>query len=294
MSENIIDRLVDVLAGTFTRLSRTEGIAAWVDGKSGLKMPRFVNGGWERLNAQLVKVAEDFIVADAVERANSPMSGMEIKEGVRKLAPAPPLMEKWAAEHMLAETTSHHPFYFDDPQDYDKVFVAVHKVTFIGMYPRTMVMLWSNEYIKSDDLFWLAYGLVTYYRGRMKAVVDRHAYILMKMYINAAIGRMFGAKTDNGVPTYHPWLAMAVCYAHYVMSDLLLTIPVTKTIYADVDVLYADLSYNELRATVEGLGTGLPYEIEYVSEMKVHGRRSYTEKTNAGEWKHHGVRKPRA
>ncbi len=294
MTDNIIDRLVEVLAQTFTRMSRAEGVAAWTDGKTGLSMPRFANGGWEKLNAELVKVAEDFIVADRVMRANEPMAGREIRDGIRILNPTPPLMEKWATEHMLTETTAHHPFYFDDPQDYGRVYVAAHKVTFIGMYPRIMTMLWSNEYIKSDDMFWFAYGLVTHYRGKMKAVVDRNAYTLMKMYINAAVGRMLGIKNENGVPAYHPWMAMTVCYAHYVMSSLMLEFPPMKMIYADVDVLYADVSNHEMQAALTRIQCGLPYEIEYVPEMKIEGRRTYTEKTNAGEWKKHGVRKSRA
>lgn len=294
MDENIIDRLVCALGDTFTRLSATDGVAAWVDGKTGLKLPRFVPGGWERLNAELVKVAEDFIVADAVTRTDSPMCGMEIREGVRKLAPSPKLLEEWATEHMVAETTAHHPFYFDDPQDYGKVHVAAHKVEFVGMYPRIMVMLWSNEYIKSDDLFWLAYGLVTHYRPKMKAALDRPAYTLTKMYINAAIGRMFGMYNDNRVPTYHPWLAMTVCYAHFLMCRLMLEVDPMKMIYGDVDVLYADLSMQEMQAAASKIDSGLPYEITYVPEIMVEGRKSYTTKNDDGSYSRRGIKKPRA
>jgi len=289
-----MDRLVDVLAETFTRMSRTDGIAAWIDGKTGLKMPRFVNGGWHRLNSELLKVAEDFMIADAVSQAGSPVSGMNMKDCVKKLAPHPPLMERWAVEHMIKETVTHQRFYFDDPMEYGKIHVALHKATFNGMYPRIMVMLWSNEYIKSDDMFWLAYSLVTNCRTKIKAKVDMNAYVLMKMYINASIGFMFNDSIKYGMSAYNPWQAMTVCYAHYVMSELLLTLDPMKVVYADVDEMYADVSLAEMQTALAKIECGIPCEIEYVSEMKVHARKSYTIKTSSDEWKRYGIIKNKA
>ena len=268
-------RLLSALAETFTTMSKRNDIIAWNDSKFGIKMPRFSHEGWETVNAALVKLADDFIIADRVHNAN------EIKDSIEEISPNSKLLEKWALEHILTETSHRNAYYYDRPIDYNKIFPAVHSITFASMYPRILTMLWSNEYIKSENMFWYAYGIVLYYRGKLKLMLDRQAYTLMKMYLNKGIGKII---IDGDIE----WRDMLFSYAHYVMSAVTVEVGIDNVIYADTDAMYVNVSLDDAKTAVRRTNCGLPYDIEYVSEIRVAGRKSYSIKNPDGTYAHHG------
>lgn len=269
-------KLVSLLANALNTLSARPDVVEWRATKYGLH-PMFVTGGWDMVNAALLSVVEDFMVADAAGRAGKQMEGRELLSGIAELSGAAPLLDQWALLSMTAETESKNAFYYAKP---NAGAVAVHRISFNMMYPRIMMMMWSKRIINSEDLFFLVYFIIVHYRSHIKAISSKSAYMLLKMYVNSFYGHAKNSADQRA------WGVMVQDYAWFVMQSLVNEIGESRVLYVDTDVMYADVSMVDMQAAAHAIGSGLPYEIEYVTEFSVSGFRSYRAKLISGVEKH--------